>query len=158
MARIAPPNSRGANASRGGGRSARLFRGVCVISTHAFVWRMIGTRHRRDLSLRPPAWGMCNLASQLEYDDEHGQRRVVSLSGQEILIGRLPQCAIRLLHDTVGRLHARVAYRDGQYWIEDCGSDNGTWVNGKRIESHRLRANDVIQCGLFRLRYVDNDG
>jgi adenylate cyclase len=34
----------------------------------------------------------------------------------------------------VSHVHARLAYEDGEYWIEDLNSENGTWVNDRRIE------------------------
>jgi pSer/pThr/pTyr-binding forkhead associated (FHA) protein len=95
--------------------------------------------------------------SQLEYDDDGGRQRVVHLSDQEVLIGRLAECAIRTADGTVTRRHARVVYRDGRYRIEDLGSDNGTWVNGGRVKSRALQPNDSIQCGRLQLRYVEDD-
>jgi pSer/pThr/pTyr-binding forkhead associated (FHA) protein len=36
---------------------------------------------------------------------------------------------------TVSRRHAKIFIRDGCWWIEDLSSTNGTWVNGRRIET-----------------------
>jgi pSer/pThr/pTyr-binding forkhead associated (FHA) protein len=52
---------------------------------------------------------------------------------------------------TVSRAHARICLKDGVWRIEDLGSLNGTWVNGKRIEpgqTHPLAAGDVLALSL----------
>src|SRR5262249_26222132 len=47
----------------------------------------------------------------------------------------------------ISRHHARIV-RDGEdYWLEDSGSTNGTFVNGLRIARERLRHLDVITLG-----------
>ena len=47
----------------------------------------------------------------------------------------------------VSKFHAEiVATRDG-YVLKDLGSSNGTWVNGRMIQSHRLTPGDVIEFG-----------
>ena len=49
---------------------------------------------------------------------------------------------------------ARCARRDGLY-IDDLGSLNGTYVNRRRIESHRLQNGDELQVGKYKLTYLD---
>ena len=47
--------------------------------------------------------------------------------------------------------------RDGLY-IDDLGSLNGTYVNRRRIESHRLADGDEIQVGKYKLSYLEKLG
>lgn len=56
------------------------------------------------------------------------------LSGGVVIIGRSSDCAIILDDDYVSTRHAQVL-ADGQdgFYIEDLGSTNGTYVNGRRI-------------------------
>jgi pSer/pThr/pTyr-binding forkhead associated (FHA) protein len=52
---------------------------------------------------------------------------------------------------TVSRSHARVVYKDGTWGIEDIGSTNGTWLNGRRMENDRLyalRKGDTLMLSL----------
>ncbi len=68
---------------------------------------------------------------------------------QEITIGRGGGCAIALTNDTfVSTVHARVAPRGGDLWIEDLGSTNGTYVNAAQItEPRKLKRGDRIRIG-----------
>lgn len=50
-----------------------------------------------------------------------------------LLIGRGNDAAIRLDDDYVSTRHARVAASDDQWFVEDLGSTNGTYVGGVRI-------------------------
>jgi transcriptional regulator of acetoin/glycerol metabolism len=47
----------------------------------------------------------------------------------------------------ISSTHARVFHRGGGWSIEDAGSKNGTFVNGKRIQASPIRSGDVIQAG-----------
>jgi pSer/pThr/pTyr-binding forkhead associated (FHA) protein len=64
-------------------------------------------------------------------------------------LGRATSCAIGLPDDDfASQLHARVYSRDGQVWVEDLGSTNGTHVNGARITAPQvLMAGDRLQVG-----------
>jgi pSer/pThr/pTyr-binding forkhead associated (FHA) protein len=57
----------------------------------------------------------------------------------------------------VSRRHARIILRDGQYFVEDLGSTNGTFVNrGKRLAPgvrHALNDGDEIIVGKTFLRF-----
>ena len=57
----------------------------------------------------------------------------------------------------VSRRHARITYREGQYFLEDLGSTNGTFVNrGKRVQPGRLQPlqdGDEIIVGKTFLRF-----
>ena len=75
-----------------------------------------------------------------------------SLDG-ETTIGRSPDCGIFLDDVTVSRKHAILRERDGNFFIEDQGSLNGTFVNRKRVESAQLDNGDELQIGKYRLTY-----
>lgn len=52
------------------------------------------------------------------------------------------------LHDTeVSRQHAEIRRIDGTFHLSDLKSSNGTFVNGQRVEHHRLSSGDQIQVG-----------
>src|SRR5213593_3701213 len=67
-------------------------------------------------------------------------------------IGRGQENTIRLDDLSVSRRHARIAYRQGGYWLSDLGSMGGTWVDGTRLNApKRIAAGEVIDIGLRRL-------
>ncbi|KQY57448.1 MULTISPECIES: FHA domain-containing protein [unclassified Nocardioides] len=55
------------------------------------------------------------------------------LAQAPILIGRGPDAAIRLDDDYVSTRHARIAASGEQWFVEDLGSTNGTYVGSARI-------------------------
>jgi diguanylate cyclase (GGDEF)-like protein len=76
---------------------------------------------------------------------------VLSLDSQrKLLVGRANDADIELHDTTVSRRHCRICPSGDAFEIEDLGSSNGTFVNGKRLEPQqrrRLRADDRIQFG-----------
>ncbi len=56
-----------------------------------------------------------------------------SSESRVIRIGRAPDAEIRLDRDFISRRHAELREESGRFTIEDCRSDNGTFVNGQRI-------------------------
>jgi pSer/pThr/pTyr-binding forkhead associated (FHA) protein len=82
----------------------------------------------------------------VEPEPDRGQ--VFHVEG-ELTVGRAGGCGIPLAGDTyVSQVHARVFERDGDLYVEDLGSTNGTYVNGTKIsEPTRLRRADRVQIG-----------
>ena len=66
-------------------------------------------------------------------------------------IGRRPDSAIFLDDITVSRDHALLVRRGSDWYLDDCGSLNGTYVNRERIESRRLADDDELQVGKYKL-------
>jgi hypothetical protein len=67
----------------------------------------------------------------------------------EITIGRAATCTIEMPDDTfVSQLHARVYREAGSTMIEDLGSTNGSYLNGKRLAApERITKGDRVQIG-----------
>ncbi len=66
----------------------------------------------------------------------------------ELTVGRGGGCGIVLDDTFVSQVHARVFRRDGDVWVEDLGSRNGTLVNGQPVTAaQRLRRGDTVQFG-----------
>jgi pSer/pThr/pTyr-binding forkhead associated (FHA) protein len=55
---------------------------------------------------------------------------------------------------TVSRDHALLVRRSGGWFLDDLGSLNGTYVNRRRIESHRLEDADELQVGKYKLTFL----
>ena len=72
------------------------------------------------------------------------------LAEELAILGRHPDCDIVLDAGAVSRQHAQVRFADGEYFIEDLGSRNGTFVNEAKIEGrYKLEDQDRVQiCDL----------
>jgi FHA domain-containing protein len=69
------------------------------------------------------------------------------------LIGRASTAGLRLQHPSISRKHAEISRRAERFFIKDLGSQNGTYVNGVRIEKEtELFAGDEIVVGTAQLR------
>lgn len=68
--------------------------------------------------------------------------------------GRHPNSDIFLEDVTVSRRHAEFRRENGEFWIVDIGSLNGTYVNRKPVQSAVLANGDEIQVGKFRLVFL----
>ena len=77
------------------------------------------------------------------------QKGTEFLLADEVTVGRAGGCGVLLAHDTfVSQLHARVFRRDGDLWVEDLGSTNGTYLNKKKVTAPvAVRKGDKIQFG-----------
>lgn len=72
-----------------------------------------------------------------------------------LTIGRSPQTDIPIDDQFASGRHARIYERDGFSYIEDMGSTNGTYLNGKRLERRELlRARDRIRIGDTEFHYA----
>ena len=77
-----------------------------------------------------------------------------ALEGDRLTVGRRPDSDIFLDDVTVSRDHAVIVRRGSDYYLDDCGSLNGTYVNRRRIESHRLADGDELQVGKYKLAFL----
>ena len=78
-----------------------------------------------------------------------------NLVGERNTIGRSPEAEVFLDDVTVSRNHALLVRRRDGLYIDDLGSLNGTYVNRRRIESHRLTNGDELQVGKYKLTYLE---
>ncbi len=84
---------------------------------------------------------------RLTLETESESPRVFALT-KNISIGRLPANDIVLDDTAVSGHHARILRRQGQWWIDDMTSSNGTWLNEKRLnERQRLEDGDRVRVG-----------
>jgi hypothetical protein len=82
-------------------------------------------------------------------------RGYLLLGREPVIIGRGKECTLPVFHDSVSRRHARV-FRDGVvFMVEDLGSTNGTFVQGKPINRPTTLEHDsVIMLGALELRFL----
>lgn len=68
-------------------------------------------------------------------------------------VGRDAGNDVVLNDEAASAKHAVVSFADGEWWLEDAGSTNGTLLNGSRIwEKERVHYGDEVQVGRLALR------
>lgn len=73
------------------------------------------------------------------------------------MIGRAGDCDVTLSDVTVSKYHARINLDELGWFVEDLGSTNGTFVNGKRVSKAYLKNEDTLRLGLTELRFRRRD-
>ena len=73
---------------------------------------------------------------------------------KQLIIGRSSELDIVLVEDMVSRKHAKITLAGGKITIEDLGSTNGTFVNGEKVKTSRLKEGDRILVGTSILKLV----
>jgi DNA-binding winged helix-turn-helix (wHTH) protein len=72
--------------------------------------------------------------------------REIALSDGDNLIGRAPDCQVRIDSPKISRHHARIRVAGAVVLLEDLGSKNGTYVNKKRAEGPTPLADGADIC------------
>lgn len=62
-------------------------------------------------------------------------------------IGRDPVCELSVMEHVVSKVHAEVSYEEGQWWIADVQSRNGTYLDGERIERVSVPSSCKVELG-----------
>ena len=109
-----------------------------------FLWRDLRRRGRED-EAAPDAHLL------VEEGPEPG--KVFRLASSNVL-GRSAENDVGLPDDTVSAQHARIAFRNGQWWLEDLGSSNGTLLNRAPVDQLLvISSGDTISLGRVQLAF-----
>lgn len=92
-----------------------------------------------------PGMGGNTLRLEILTGINQGSRFDVTNSGATI--GRSENNTIIIKEDTISSNHAKIVFSNGQFYIEDLGSSNGTFINGKNITSTVVNHGDVFKFG-----------
>jgi pSer/pThr/pTyr-binding forkhead associated (FHA) protein len=65
--------------------------------------------------------------------DGPDKNRSVALEGAPVTFGRGPECSVPLSDEYVSTAHARLIHHNGQWYVEDLGSTNGTYLGSERL-------------------------
>ena len=82
--------------------------------------------------------------------------RTFAIEQPVMTIGRASQCEIQIEDDKVSRRHAEINLRDGQVWLTDLQSTNGSYVNSKRISETPLKDGDLILIGRVLFKFINS--
>lgn len=84
---------------------------------------------------------------RLRYARKDGTQMEFELGDRPITIGRSPEADVVVLDEKVSRVHCGIRLWDGEFFIKDLKSRNGTTVNGQRVEMAKLNPGDRIRVG-----------
>ena len=87
--------------------------------------------------------------ARLVMASETGRKRQASWDVVgDVTIGRAPECVVSVDDEFASNLHSKIYQAEGRYYVEDLGSTNGTYVNGRRIHyPTELRNGDRVKIG-----------
>ncbi len=85
-----------------------------------------------------------------------GEGKLFTL-GPKCVIGRHRDCDMMIPDDTVSRRHAVITVEEDGYYVEDLGSSNGTFVNGREVKRTRLSHRDTIKLSHSVLTFKDHE-
>jgi len=77
------------------------------------------------------------------------QGKVIPIVGSQFLVGRDPQCQLRPASQAVSKQHCAILVRDGEVFLQDFGSTNGTILNDAVVqdEERPIANNDSLKIG-----------
>lgn len=76
------------------------------------------------------------------------KQRVMKLKCEETIVGRRPDCDLRIPSNDVSRRHCLLSIHDGCLNVEDLDSVNGTFLNGRKITGRQIvMPGDLLQIG-----------
>lgn len=86
---------------------------------------------------------------RLEINGGKLANQVISITGSDFSIGRGRDNHLQLPDPdrTISRVHAKLRYAQGAWFIQDQGSKIGTFVNRKKIKATRIKSGDEIKIG-----------
>ena len=79
------------------------------------------------------------------------------LDQERFTIGRKPENDIQIDNLAVSGKHSMIITILDDSFLEDLGSTNGTYVNGKLVKKHALKDGDVIAIGKHELKYANEN-
>ena len=89
---------------------------------------------------------------------EDGTSESYEFTLSEVTIGRDPNSSCRLEDNSISAQHARLNYNQTQWWVEDLGSTNGTFLNQEPVTTPQIiTSGDNLRCGriVFQIQIGD---
>lgn len=122
---------------------------VFVLVVAWVIYREVVPAPRPAAAAPPPRKASARRKASLLIGEPSGRKKQQSWGLQdEMIIGRGSECAVSLKDEFASNVHAKLYRVEGRYYVEDLGSTNGTYVNGRRINyPTELRGGDYIKIG-----------
>ena len=82
------------------------------------------------------------------------QQQTISLNHTPYTVGRKVDRDLVIPDPRVSREHASIVAENGEFFVVDLGSKHGTFVNGERVDRHKLQRNDRLEFGARDVAYL----
>ena len=92
---------------------------------------------------------------RLNVEMEGALQAQYEITPQPVVIGRTQEADIRLDNPLISRKHVRIYVNAGKAVIEDLKSNNGTFLNGQKIDKAEASIGDEIRIGPYLLTLAD---
>lgn len=89
------------------------------------------------------------------YGPDLGKR--LQLGTAPFEIGRSARCDLPIDQESVSRHHARITFDGKNYWIQDLGSTNGTFVSDIAVQKQRLSDGEQVRIGRSILKFMTGE-
>ena len=93
------------------------------------------------------------MVAKLITTSSSGEQKEYPLTAETMTIGRKPSNDIPIDNLSINGKHAQVITILEDSFLEDLGSTNGTYVNGKLVKKHALEDGDIITLGKYQITY-----
>lgn len=114
------------------------------------LWRDMKQQGQLLAARQPPPLTLTNMADA-NVGSKHFTKPV-------IILGRETDCDFPLDDQAVSSQHARLSYRQNQWWLEDLASTNGTYLNGEVITAPVVITHgDELRLGQVEVRITIGD-
>jgi hypothetical protein len=153
-----------------GNNTALLLGAFVVLVVVIFVWLIFRRRHQvfpeikleaessapeKDMTMienqpakvvRSPSYP--GIYGKIEVIIGNQQINTYLVTDNPLTIGRDPAQALVIIQEAiVSKLHCAIFFRDGQIFIKDLNSTNGTYVNEEKVSERELHDNDIVFLG-----------
>ena len=103
----------------------------------------------RPLQWRLKAEGEAEKMNRISLRSSRESESIILVREGTLHLGRSRDNDLVIDDRTVSNRHAQIVTYFGASYIEDLGSTNGTFVNGRKVQMHTLHPGDVVHLGNY---------
>ena len=94
---------------------------------------------------------------RIRYTKPDGESVMHELTEKPLTAGRSPDADIVLFDERASRVHCGLRLWDGEYYLRDLKSKNGTFLNDRPVDVSKIRGGDIIRIGTSMLMVEDGE-
>ena len=118
---------------------------------HESETQIMGKEPTRIISYKPSRKELVLEKALIRFEKERS--RIYPFKKGLVSIGKSKSNDIVLTDDYSSNFHAKIENRNGEFFLKDLGSTNGTFLNGQRIFETALPVNSLIEIGKTALKF-----